>query len=283
MTRQHRLRKQPKKRQTKATCTSTITRIVVPKTAKNRRRRNQRRLKMPTLIIKNILTSARWLSLALLAVSIYALITIGQDTSFFLTNIPVSGNTTISSSEIVASSGLAGTHVFAASPGNAANRIGQLPGVISAKVNLQWPNQVSIIIVEDKPVAVWKQNGKTYWIGESGELVPARNASPHLLLIQTEIDQSSEIEAYVPADVLQGALALRELRPNIDQLFYRPGSGLSYQDGRGWRAYFGSGKEMAQKLVVYEKIVEELIERAETPSYISVRNHAKPYYLTSGG
>jgi cell division septal protein FtsQ len=283
MAKQRRLRKQPKKRRIKATGTSTIPRIVIPKTAKNRRRRNHRRLKMPTFIIKNILTSSRWLSLALLAVSIYALITIGQDTSYFLTNIPVSGNITISSSDIVASSGLAGTHVFAANPGNAADRIGQLPGVISAKVILQWPNQVSISIVEDKPVAVWKQNGKTYLIAESGELVPVRYASPHLLLIQTEIDQSSEIETYVPADVLQGALALRELRPNIDQLFYRPGSGLSYQDGRGWRAYFGSGTEMAQKLVVYETIVEELIERAESPSYISVRNQAKPYYMTSGG
>ena len=283
MSKQRRLRKQPKKRRTKATGTSTIPRIVVPKTAKNRRRRNQRRLKMPTIIIKSILTSSRWLSLALLAVSIYALITIGQDASFFLTNIPVSGNSTISSSEIVASSGLAGTHVFAANPGNAADRIGQLPGVISVKVLLQWPNQVSISIVEDKPVAIWKQNGKTYWIAESGELVPARNTSPHLLLIQTEVGQPSEIEAYVPADVLQGALALRELRPNIDQLFYRPGSGLSYQDGRGWRAYFGSGTEMAQKLVVYETIVKELVERAESPSYISVRNLAKPYYMTSGG
>jgi cell division septal protein FtsQ len=238
---------------------------------------------MPTTIIKNLLISSRWLSLTLLAVSVYALILIGQDTSFFLTNIPVSGNTTIPSSEIVASSGLAGTHVFAANPGDAANRIGQLPGIISAKVMLLWPNQVSINIVEDKPVAVWKQGGKSYWIVESGELVPARSASPHLLLIQSEVDQPSEIEAYIPADVLQGALALRKLRPNIDQLFYRPGSGLSYQDGRGWRAYFGSGPEMAQKLVVYETIIEELIKRAETPSYISVRNHAKPYYITSGG
>ena len=37
-------------------------------------------------------------------------------------------------------------------------------------------------------------------------------------------------------DLVRGALHLRELRPNIDQLFFRPGNGLSYQDGRGWRA-----------------------------------------------
>ncbi len=283
MTRQRRLRKQPKRKQTKATGTSTIPRIVVPKTAKNRRRRNKRRLKMPTLVIKRLVTSSRWLSLALLSVSIYALIIIGQDASYFLTHIPVSGNSTITSSEIVASSGLAGTHVFAANPGIAANRIGRLPGVVSAKVSLQWPNQVRIEIVEDKPVAVWKQNGKTYWITDSGQLVPARYASPHLLLIQSELEQSSDVEAFVPADILEGALALRELRPNIDQLSYRPGTGLSYQDGRGWRADFGSGPEMAQKLVVYETIVEEIIGKAETATYISVRNHTKPYYMTSGG
>lgn len=283
MTRRSRLRKQPKRRRTKATGNTLIPRIAVPKTAKNRRRRNNRRVKMPTAIMKRLLTSSRWLSLALLSVTVYALIVIGQDTSFFLTNIPVTGNITIPASDIVFSSGLAGTHVFAANPSNAAERIGQLSGIASAKVMLQWPNKVNIEVVEDQPLAVWQEGGKSYWIVASGSLVPARRTVPHLLLIQSEAEKRSENEIYVPTDVLEGALALKKLRPNIDQLSYHPGSGLSYQDGRGWWAYFGSGAEMAQKLVVYETIVEELLQRAETPTYISVRNHAKPYYSTSGG
>ena len=84
---------------------------------------------------------------------------------------------------------------------------------------------------------------------------------------------------FVPHDVLVGALQLKDLRPNIDQLFYRPSSGLSYQDGRGWRVYFGTGTDMAQKLVVYETIVEELTAQGLTPQYVSVSNQEKPYFL----
>ena len=84
--------------------------------------------------------------------------------------------------------------------------------------------------------------------------------------------------AFVPRDVLAGALQLRALRPNIDKLYYRPSGGLSYQDGRGWRAYFGTGQDMHQKLVVYETVVAQLMERGIRPEYISVSNQYKPYY-----
>ena len=84
--------------------------------------------------------------------------------------------------------------------------------------------------------------------------------------------------AFVPHEVLEGALQLRALRPNIDKLYYRPSGGLSYQDGRGWRAYFGVGQDMHQKLVVYETVVAQLMERGIRPEYISVSNQYKPYY-----
>jgi len=85
--------------------------------------------------------------------------------------------------------------------------------------------------------------------------------------------------AFIPQEVLVGALHLRELRPTIDELYYRPSGGLSYQDDRGWRVYFGTGMDMNQKLVLYEAIVEDLLVRGIHPAYISVSNKSKPYYL----
>ena len=84
---------------------------------------------------------------------------------------------------------------------------------------------------------------------------------------------------FVSPEVLAGALQLKALRPNIDRLFFRPSGGLSYQDGRGWRVYFGSGTDMVQKLAVYETIVDELLANGLTPQYVSVSNQEKPYYL----
>jgi hypothetical protein len=213
---------------------------------------------------------------------------------------------------------LAGHHIFAADPQEAAERIGAIPGVVTTTVTLHWPNEVAIRIKEQPPLAIWQEGDSTFWINENGGLTPARAETIGLLTIISEIaaqpvprsvsndarpaetavvdeeeetfvdgeiepleDQSQASEAqaaFVPEPVLQGALQLRQLRPNIDKLYYRPPGGLSYQDGRGWRAYFGTGEDMYQKLVVYESMVEELLNRGLRPEYISVSNQYKPYY-----
>lgn len=297
-----RLRKQPKMRRMDSAMP--LPRLRVPKKARRRRRRNRVRSRVPLASLRQILLSARWLSLGLLALSIYALTLIGLDENFYLTAIPVEGVVSVPTAEVVQASNLAGSHVFAADPGAAAQQImDNVPGVISAEVTLNWPNQVQINVMEDSPIAIWVEGSNQFWVTRNGRLIPARSSSLGLLMIQSEVeiptaptpvaDDADAVEGeetaepapvtanmrFVPQDVLAGALQLRELRPNIDQLFYRPGSGLSYQDGRGWRVYFGSGTDMTQKLVVYETIVDELLAQGLTPQYVSVSNQEKPYFL----
>lgn len=278
-----RRRKQPKLKRVQASGAAALPRIEVPVDAKRRKRRNSLRYRLPLASLKSVALSARWASVLVIAACVWALLTIAREDSFYLTSIPVEGARAFSASEIVATSGLANVHIFAADPNDAALRIGELPGINSAEVHLKWPNVVEIQVSESEPLALWKQNGRTFWIDEFGQLIPARANVPGLLLIESELDDEAAEEAYVADDVLSGALRLRALRSNIEHLYYDPGNGLSYQDGRGWRAYFGSGLNMEQKLVVYETVVEDLLERAVSPTYISVRNESKPYYMANGG
>lgn len=264
----------------------------MPKTARRRRRRNQRNARLPMETFKAVVFSARWISLGLLSFCIFALYLTGMNEEFYLTTLPVEGTISVSASEVVANSGLAGMHIFAADPNAAADSIAKIPGIISAAVTLQWPNMVHIQVQEDSPIAVWIEGSNQYWITENGRLIPARSQTLGLLLIEseqppklteelvseTDADPQPDI-AFVPESVMQGALQLRELRPNIEKLFYRPSNGLSYQDGRGWRVFFGSGTDMQQKIVVYETIVDTLLEQGLTPVYVSVSNQEKPYYL----
>lgn len=309
-----RLRKQPRLRRVQsATAVPLPRRTAVPPTANKRRRRNsQQRIRRPLSAAWHTILSARWISLALLAATIYTLVLIGRDPRFYLTYIPVEGTSAIVADDIVARSGLAGSHIFAANPQAAAEEITTLPGVISATVALRWPNNVVVRIREETPVALWREGDQAYWINENGGLLPALAQSVGLLEIVSEkpavaeqagrgaeAQGNEEVESleeinncqltidncqlaaampFVPADVLAGAIQLRELRPNIAQLFYRPSGGLSYQDGRGWRVYFGSGRNMHQKLVVYETLVEDLLSRGLQPEYIGVSNQEKPYY-----
>lgn len=316
-----RLRKQPKRRRVQATSAVNLPQFEVPKTAAKRRRRQKTEpVRFGLSSLKSIIFSSRWLSLALLAISIYAMVDIYQEQRFYLTYIPVEGSVAVSPEEIAEASGLAGSHVFAADPSEAARNIGAIPGIISSTVTLQWPNQVYIEVAEESPVAVWIENEKEYGITASGRLIPAIRANPTLLRIESEslpgisgsdgsdtppelldknqfadaiiLDRESdaakgvqEIEtslSFIPREVLNGAMQLRELRPSIDRLYYQPSGGLSYEDGRGWRSYFGTGASMNQKLAVYETIVADLMARGIQPEYISVSNQEKPYYRPVG-
>jgi hypothetical protein len=314
-----RLRKQPNMRRVHSAGSATMPSLNMPKAAKKRKQRNSRqRLSKPLSGLKGFVISSRWISVAIIGFSLYALYIIGSDDRFYLNYIPVEGAGSIQATTIVEASELAGHHIFAADPQEAAERIGAIPGVVTTTVTLHWPNEVAIRIKEQPPLAIWQEGDSTFWINENGGLTPARAETIGLLTIISEIaaqpvprsvsndarpaetavvdeeeetfvdgeiepleDQSQASEAqaaFVPEPVLQGALQLRQLRPNIDKLYYRPPGGLSYQDGRGWRAYFGTGEDMYQKLVVYESMVEELLNRGLRPEYISVSNQYKPYY-----
>lgn len=280
-------------------------RTQVPPTARRRRRRNRWRLRLPTAAFKQLFVSSRWISLLLLLLTAASLALIGLDESFYLTTIPVEGVASIPPAEIVNESGLGGAHIFGVEPSASADRIAGMPGVISATVNLEWPNRAHVRITEDTPVAIWEQGDKRYWVNAQGELVPARIDVPGLLHIRAEgagaaavltpvslseagEGASEDADAgdaqderrmlFVPDDVLHGALQLRNLRPNIDMLYYDPSGGLSYQDGRGWRVYFGAGADMEQKLVLYEQLVQRLLERGVQPAYISVSDQETPFY-----
>lgn len=303
-------RKQPRNRRLQASHAVNMPRISMPKTAKKRRQRNsRRRVAAPMTFLKRLIFSARWLSLGLLALAIYAIYTIGMDERFYLTAVPVEGNVTIPAAEIAQASGLPGIHIFAADPHAAAARTAAIPGITSAEVTLRWPSDVAIIVREESPIAVWRQGGQQYWVSADGNLMPARTGSIGLLVIdavgptplsepdplageiadtaaaadETDRMASAAVEAgaaatFVPEEVLAGALLLQDLRPEINQLYFEPSGGLYFEDGRGWRAYLGTGTDMAQKLVVYETLVSELQRQGITPGYISVSNQERPFY-----
>ncbi len=302
---QRKLRRQPKMRRVDNSSRMRVPKLVVPQTAQKRRRRNRAAVRLPKAAIKQVVLSTRWISLFLMAACVAALFSVGMDERYYLTMIPVEGAASIPPPEIVDVSGLAGAHIFAADPGEAAERIASIPGVISATVKLQWPNSALVQIAEDTPIAIWEQGGMTYWVNADGALAPARVDVPGLLHIRADVDEnqapapseasedgddnagtagaeeavSAPPMPFVADEVLEGAIALRELRPNIDILNYDVSGGLSFQDGRGWRVYFGAGGNMAEKLAVYEALVDDLLARQIAPVYVSVVNQEKPFYL----
>lgn len=306
-----RLKKQPKLRQVNQ-ATAIPSRLVIPEEANQaarRRRYQQQRIQWqwPAELAKTVLTSSRWISLLVLGVTLYAFNIVGSSTQFYLTSLPVEGVYAVPPEEVVFASGLAGQHIFSIDPTQAAEGItNQVPGILAAEVVLQWPNQVTIKVTEDKPIAVWEQAGESFWVNEVGQLMPARLDIPNLPRIKTNStistvgmvlaseetaaeeviaiasnDQTQKYEALgaLPRNILDGAFQLFELFPEQKSLTYDAEHGFIYEDSRGWVGYFGTGTDMEQKLVVYETIAQELKAQGLQPEYISVSNQEKPFYM----
>lgn len=220
--------------------------------------------------------SGRVFSLFLVLFMLAALALALSDSRLYVTRITLNGAQVVPADEIYAESGVAQQHIFWVNPAEAQARLERIPGVISATVQVAWPGSVAIDIAERVPaVVVVQPGGAEFWADAEGVLFAERPGWEHLLPLVVEGEQTL---ASVPPTAIASALALRELRPNIERLYYSPADGLSYQDGRGWRGYFGVGADMPQRLAIYEALVDHVLGKGIQPRVISVQNPATPFY-----
>lgn len=220
--------------------------------------------------------SWRWISLsaALLVGALF--LHLLTSPAFRVDGLDLIGASIIPGQEVLAAAGVQDQPVFLVDPRAVKSRVEAVSGVESAQVSVDWPARVTVVMEERAPVIAWQQGGQTAWVDETGRFFDARGEAAGLLPIA--VDDEGIVDAPVPAAVVQGALQLKRLRPNIELLHYDRVHGLSYQDGRGWRGYFGSGTDMDVKLKVYETLVDQLLARQILPSAVSVENVDAAYY-----
>lgn len=222
------------------------------------------------------------------------LIFIAVDPMFRVKSAEVGGVRYVPAEEIFTSAEIAGQHILTIDPAAVRSRVLASPSISSAQVTLEWPARVIIIVREREPAMVWEQGAERYWVDVNGNLMQMRRELPSLVRVTNE-GQAIPFECPGPAcptagssrvsidpKVVVGATQLKTLRSNIDVLYYDPAHGLSYQDGRGWRGYFGTGADMAIKLSVYETLVDNLLQRGIQPVRIDVSNPNAPYYGAAG-
>ncbi len=218
-------------------------------------------------------------SLVLLLVAMLARLL--TDPRLFVDGINLGGASLVPGEEIYAESGLARQHIFWVDPAEAQKRIAAIPGIAAAQVSVKWPNAVTVIVQERAPVVMWMEGEQKWWVDARGLKFKSRGDLPGLLPITVDDAPSGaplSADRPAPVEAIQGALRLKQLRSNIELLHYDSLRGLSYQDGRDWRGYFGVGLNMEQKLVVYETLVDNLLARGIHPTMISVENPLAAYY-----
>jgi len=234
---------------------------------------------MPTLALPKFQLGWRIASFALAALCSAVMGYMLLAPAFFVGDINLAGNAYVDAQEISAAANAHDMNILWLDPVQMIARLQAVPGISSAKVFVDWPPSVAIEVVEKQPQLLWQQGSVGMWVDGSGDVFPARAEVAGLLPIIVD-DAVAPLEAgkSPPMAAIAGALQLRSLRPNIELLHYETARGLSYQDGRNWRGYFGTGTDMQVKLAIYETLVENLQQRSIRPRVISVENPQLPYY-----
>ncbi len=230
----------------------------------------------------------RWISGALALVLIGAGIFIFTSPLFRVTQAEIGGLQYVPAEEVFTASGVAGRHILMIDPTEVSEQVTASPSFDSVQVWIGWPARVVIVVREREPALVWEQGGNRYWVDVNGNLMVMRRDLPNLVRVINEGEAipfqcpgpacTDENRVTIDPAVVLGTQQLKTLRPNIDVLYYDPVHGLSYQDGRGWRAYFGVGINMGLKLAIYETLVANLVSRGVQPIYIDVSDPDAPFY-----
>lgn len=203
---------------------------------------------------------------------------------FYIRTITVAGADLLTESEVFRLADIAEVHVFWVDPEQVARNIEVSNVVADAEVRIGWPPQMVRIVIEERdPALAWVQEGVTYWVDIEGRVlrIPSDAAArPDLLRVVAENVSGGPPtgdERIDPAAV-QGALQLRALQPALTELRYDPVNGLGFRAGGGWDAWFGTGTDMRNKLVIYEALAADLQARGRQPVEINVADTAAVYY-----
>lgn len=184
------------------------------------------------------------------------------------------------------------------------------PELDDISVSVGLPAKVSVHVTERQPVLSWYQDAREVWVdaegvaftprGNPGELVrvhgfgdtpeaiagvkiPAANALPDgsIYIPAANVDIAGELvkPARLSVDLVQAILTLGGQVPTGIQLVYDSQHGLGWEDPLGWQVYFGTQtSNMAQRMVVYQGVVDYLTDHGLQPELVSVEFLHAPYY-----
>lgn len=226
-------------------------------------------------------TFASWrLISGLIVVSLlFVLVVLFTSDAFYTRSVTVGGLQTMTKEEVFALANIADLHVFWLDPAQIRADLLRSPTIANATVSVGWPPQaVQIIIQEREPALVWEQSGVAAWIDLQGRVMRQREDRSDLLRIQADSDMGGVPGQAIDAAVVNGALQLHQLLPDVRVLRYHPDRGLGFNDPRGWEAWLGTGLDMPQKIVVYNAIVAKLQGEGFRPGSINVADPDSPYY-----
>lgn len=244
-------------------------------------------VRTPVLTIPRL--GPRWVSGGLTLLLAFMLYTMWTASTFSVSAAEVTGNERLTAEDIYSGLGVAGQPIFKAVPAQIETNLRTAyPDLASVKVQVSFPNKVSVQIVERVPALLWYQDGKTTWIdtngiaflprGEAEGLIPVSSTGSPAGIIPDPKKSLFE-QVFIQPEMVKAILALAPYLPKGISMTYDPQYGMGWQDPRGWSVYFGQNIDNIQmKLQVYQSMVDSFIRQGIQPTLISVEYLDAPFY-----
>jgi len=200
----------------------------------------------------------------------------------------ITGNQRISTDEINVALELNGYPIFLLTPAQIRERaLRAYPELASVEVTISLPNIVTVNVTERQPVILWQQAGGYTWVDETGTAFQPRGEAQGLVVVQAlgEPPVMSALEddplappPFIPDETVKALIALAPHVPPGTPILYHPVTGLSWADGRGWQAVFGtSDDDVEAKVLVYQAMIDWLSQRGIRPILINVAYPNAPF------
>lgn len=202
--------------------------------------------------------------------------------AFFVRTIGVNGAETMTPNEVFALADLAGQHVFWIDPAVVRDNLLRSPSLADAQVYVSWSSPlVTVDVQERQPALIWDQAGVQVWVDVAGRVMRLRDDSRNLMRVVVDDLSQGPAAGEVDRNVVNSAIQLGALLPDVRTLRYHPTNGLGFTDPRGWEVWLGVGNDMDQKVQVYEALIGDLQDQGVNPRAVYLINPHRPWYSTT--
>ncbi len=255
--------------------------------------------------------SWRILSALLVILLGMGIITAWRSPQYQVAEIEINGLERISKEEVSSVVNILGQPVIKIRPEELIESLNlSYPEFKDVKVSVTFPGHVTISVTERQPAFAWQLKDRILWVDADGFVFPARGQSSEMLTIQSdslpgfyysEPEVTLDGEKYhpirnywkLPINDTIWYQYHRQIDPNLHSaitrlnaqlpsekiLIFDKSKGLGWNDARGWKVFVGLDLErIDEKLVMVEKIVNELSKQGITPTLISAEYLHAPYY-----
>lgn len=240
----------------------------------------RRKLRLAGAILRRI--PMLLLLLGLIAVVGY----VSADAKFFVYEASVVGAKFVDAGRIYEAAGVHEQNIFWINPRDVAQRIIEMEGIRTVRVQCDLPAKVRIEVEERKPVLVWRSlpQEKDWWLDRDGVVLPYGgdpHASETLYVIDSDARHMETGQRLQPDAVVPSVLQLARALPDVKVLYYQADRGLSFiqQEGnRNWPVYVGGIENLERKIEVMRALNSHLTAKGIRPRYVDVRWSDRPVY-----